>query len=87
MKKEKSGAVTTIEKNTLRDRALQTLRSVKNNPKEQIKRPVRLSNRTVVLVSPERYKYYSGKERRWNYEFINTVNHSAFYGTSNSHWP
>ena len=55
-KSEMGGAITTIEKNTLRSRATEVLHKVKSNLKEQKKVPYRVNARTVILVSPSKFK-------------------------------
>jgi len=55
-RKIKSGGITIEEQRSIKQRAIQLLEEVKNSKKEQEKVPFRVDSRTIIMVSPKKYK-------------------------------
>lgn len=61
-RKIKSGGITIEEKNTIKTKAAKLLEEVKNSKKEQEKVPYRVDSRTIIMVSPKKYKKLMKKQ-------------------------
>ena len=61
-RKIKSGGITIEEKNTIKTKAVKLLEEVKNSKKEQEKVPFRVDSRTIIMVSPKKYKKLMKKQ-------------------------
>ena len=61
-RKIKSGGITIEEQRGIKKRAIQLLEKVKNSKKEQEKVPFRVDSRTIIMVSPKKYKKLMKKQ-------------------------
>ena len=61
-RKIKSGGITIEEQRSIKQRAIQLLEEVKNSKKEQEKVPFRVDSRTIIMVSPKKYKKLMKKQ-------------------------
>lgn len=61
-RKIKSGGITIEEQRSIKQRAVQLLEKVKNSKKEQEKVPFRVDSRTIIMVSPKKYKKLMKKQ-------------------------
>ena len=61
-RKIKSGGITIEEKNLIKSKAEKLLDEVKNSKTEKEKVPFRVDSRTIIMVSPKKYKKLMKKQ-------------------------